>query len=125
MFRIDLDRFACRELIENLSSHTSIPYDDLWARTLQAWAGRLFDHDAGHNKLIWLPPAGAQRTRNFSISMFALAVCKTISAIPLTALAIATLCKAHGEIVSLTSSMSGAGVKTAQGLGIHIPFALS
>jgi|GEM_PF-945693 len=61
-YRIDLDRFACDALIENLSAHTGVPPDDLNARTFWHWTGKLFERDDGHIKLIWLPPAGRQQT---------------------------------------------------------------
>lgn len=62
IYRIDLDRFACDALIENLAAHTGIPPGDLWPRTFQAWTGRLFEYDDGQIKLIWLPPAGLHRS---------------------------------------------------------------
>jgi len=62
MFRLDLDRFACDELIVNLSAHTGISPDNLWSRTFKAWVGHVFDQDDGHVKLIWLPPAGLHQT---------------------------------------------------------------
>lgn len=62
MHRIDLDRFACDELIKNLSAHTDTPPKELWTRTFQNWTGHLFEHDDGNTKLIWLPPAGQHQT---------------------------------------------------------------
>lgn len=52
MFRIDLDRYACDELINNLYSRTVVPSDDLWPRTLDRWAGHLFEGDDARGKLI-------------------------------------------------------------------------
>ena len=102
MFRIDLDRFACGELIENLSAHTGAPADDLWARTLQAWAGRLFDHDDGHNKLIWLPPAGTHQTSK-SFGQQVCPRCLQEDAVPYLRqhwrFSFVTTCKTHGILL--------------------------
>lgn len=63
MHRIDLDRFACDELIETLAQHTGINADDLRHRTFHAWGGRLIEDSAANIKLRWLSPAGTDRTR--------------------------------------------------------------
>lgn len=62
MHRIDLDRFACDELVENLAQHTGINNDTLWNRSFRAWNGQLNEDCSKHGKLLWLPPAGTDRT---------------------------------------------------------------
>ncbi|MCR4378068.1 MAG: TniQ family protein [Rhodospirillales bacterium] len=62
MHRIDLDRFACDELIETLAHYTDMDADDLRHRTFDAWNGRLIEDGATVEKLLWLPPAGTDRT---------------------------------------------------------------
>lgn len=102
MHRIDLDRFACDELFENLSARTGVPPDDLWPRTLSAWAGQLFEHDDGQNKLIWLPPAGTHLTKK-SFGQQVCPQCLREAEVPYLKrgwrLSFVTACEAHGTLL--------------------------
>lgn len=102
MHHIDLDRFACDELFENLSAHTGVPPDDLGVRTLRAWTGRLFERDDGNNKLIWLPPAGTHQTSK-SFGQQACPQClreaETSYLKQLWRLSFVTACEVHGTLL--------------------------
>ena len=102
MHRIDLDRFACNELIENLSTHTGVAASELWPRTFTIWTGKLFEHDDGINKLIWLPPAGRHQTSK-SFGQQACPQCLRESETPYIKrewrLSFVTACKTHRTLL--------------------------
>lgn len=102
MHRIDLDRFACDELIQNLSARTGVPASDLWPRTFHAWEGTLFEHDDGINKLIWLTPAGTHQTSK-SFGQQVCPRCLGEAEVPylkqIWRLSFASACKAHRTLL--------------------------
>jgi len=99
MYRVDLERFACDALIQNLATHTGVPEAVLWDRTHRRWVGRLYEEDEGNNKLLWLPPAGTYQTSR----SFGQQVCskclkeQKVAYLKITwRLAFVTTCERHG-----------------------------
>lgn len=102
LYRLDLDRFACDALIENLATYTGIPAHDLRPRTFRAWAGSLFEHDDGQGKLLWLTPAGL-RQHATSFGQQACPLCLREDGVPHLKrqwrLAFVTACETHGALL--------------------------
>jgi len=62
----DLDRHADPHLLKAAADGTGQNFDILNQATFRRWAGSVYGHDDGLNKLPWLPPAGRQGgTRSF------------------------------------------------------------
>lgn len=52
----DLDRFACDELIDNLSRHTGVAVERIHSMHYGLWEGRMQEMDDGRGVLPWLLP---------------------------------------------------------------------
>lgn len=59
----DLDRHADIPLLDLLTERTGLERDKLALATFRRWAGTVFSHDDGLNKMPWLPPAGREGGR--------------------------------------------------------------
>ncbi|WP_337996932.1 TniQ family protein [Oleispirillum naphthae] len=58
LYRTDLDRLACDDLVRNLAAYAGAEEAEVAAATFRRWAGLLFEADDGRRKLTWLPWVG-------------------------------------------------------------------